>query len=104
MIVKRDRSAVKYQDVKDQYVALANHIGMKSCVVVELEELLEQCKDVAKEPEGGQVFVKTLGEIDRKIDRLMDALAESSDMIITYVNYAIERLVRQRKKFLSSPP
>ena len=176
VIGKRDRSAGKYQDLKDQHFALTNHFGivpaelwlrcqykldenrqlggrgrgkhtwlsglmkcahcgysvkvnrdgekyylvcsgrsnlgvcdksirvdlreLESCIAAELECLLEQCPDVEAETGWDQEAAKALEEIDRKIDRLMDALAESSDMSMGYINRTVERLEDQRKKLL----
>ena len=172
VIGKRDRSAGKYQDLKEQRFSLANHYGLvasdvwlccqykldenrqlggkgrgkhtwlsglmkcaqcgysikvnrdgekyylvcsgrsnlnicdksirvdlrslESCVAAELEQLLAQCPDVEAENSGNQEVRQRLEEIDRKIERLMDALAESTDVTMTYINRTIQRLENQR--------
>ena len=172
VIGKRDRSAGKYQDLKEQRFSLANHYGLiasdvwlccqykldenrqlggkgrgkhtwlsglmkcahcgysikvnrdgkkyylvcsgrsnlnvcdksirvdlrslESCVAAKLEQLLAQCPDVEAENSGDHEVRQRLDEIDRKIERLMDALAESTDVTMTYINRTIQRLENQR--------
>ena len=177
IIGKRDRSAGKYQDLKDQNFALSNHLGiipadiwlqcqykldknrqigqtgkgknswlsglmkcascgysvkinrdgekyylicsgrsnlgicdqsirvnlkeLEASVAAELERLLAQCPDVEAEAVKEQKFSNLLAEIEQKIDHLMDALAQSSDISMNYVNRAIERLEKQRSELLA---
>lgn len=174
LIGKRDRSAGKYQDVHDQRLVPANHLGLLSsalwlecqykldenrqlggssrgkhtwlsgllkcascgysvkvnrdgqkfyllcsgrsnlglcrqsirvnlreleCEVAgELERLLAACPDA--EDNAGDPYAGELAELDRKIDRLMDALSESSDLSMTYINRTVERLEAQRQALL----
>lgn len=176
IIGKRDRSANKYQDLKDQHFSLASHLGvipstlwlacqykldenhqlgnagrgkhtwlsglmkcascgysvkvnrnkekfylfcsgrsnlglcsqsihvdlrgLESSVAAELERLLAQCPDEAVQSGEGQELAQELAAIDQKIDRLMSALAESSDMAMPYVNRTISRLEGQRQALL----
>ena len=173
---KRDRSANKYQDLKDQHFSLANHAGIISSklwlacqykldenhqlgnagrgkhtwlsglmkcaccgysvkvnrdkekfylfcsgrsnlgacsqsirvdlrglersVAAELERLLDQCPDEAVQSQEGQELAQELSAIDQKIERLMSALAESSDVSMPYVNRTIARLEEQRQAIL----
>jgi len=175
LIGRRDRSAGKYQDVRDQHLSPANHMGLVSTEVwlacqyklddnrrlggngrgkytwlsgllkcascgysvkvnrdgkkfylvcsgrsnlnlckqsihvdlreleetlsVELERLLSECPDA--EDETDDPCSAELVEIDRKIDRLMDALAESSEMSMVYINKTVERLEAQRRELLN---
>lgn len=177
MIVgKRDRSAGKYQDLKDQRFSLANHYGLipsslwlacqykldanfrlggrgrgkhtwlsglmkcancgysvkvlkekeryylvcsgrsnlglcsqsirvdlralEASVEAELERLLAECPDVEAEGPGDGGTAAALAGLDRKIDRLMLALAESSDLTMPYVNRTICRLEEERSALL----
>lgn len=176
IIGKRDRSAGKYQNLKEQHFSLANHFGiipsglwlqcqykleknhqlggsgrgkhtwlsgllkcahcgysvkvnrngqkyylvcsgrsnlgicdssiranlqeLEDSVAAELEKLLEQCPDVEAEVGQDQEMAREAADIDRKIDRLMDALAESSDMSMAYINRTIERLEQRRQALL----
>ena len=175
LIGRRDRSAGKYQDVRDQHLTPANHMGLVSTEVwlacqyklddnrrlggngrgkytwlsgllkcascgysvkvnrdgkkyylvcsgrsnldlckqsirvdlreleknisVELERLLSECPDAADEPDDPSSA--ELAEIDRKLDRLMDALAESSEMSMVYINRTVGRLEAQRRELLN---
>lgn len=178
LIGKRDRSAGKYQDVKEQHLSLANHYGLipadlwlrcqykldqnrqigrsgkgqhtwlsglmkcascgysvkvlkdgekyylicsgrsnlKVChqsiridlrtleenVAGELERLLVQCPDVKPEEDDDRELTDKLAEIDRKIDRLMDALAESDQLSMPYVNRTIQRLEEEKATLLQN--
>ncbi len=66
----------------------------------ELEKLLEACPDVEETGAEGRQLVNTLSAIDRKIDRLMSALAESSEVTMPYINRTIEGLEGQRRAVL----
>lgn len=174
MIGRRDKSAGKYQDVKDQHLFISNHIGiipsslwltcqykldlnqqvgnsgrgkhswlsglmkcascgysvklnkdgdkyylicsgrsnLKLChqsihvnireledsVASEIEALLNKCPETAEAKDSGNI--KEIEGIDQKIDRLMDALAESNDLSMAYINRTIERLAAQREKLV----
>jgi len=74
--------------------------GLEGSVAAELERLLAQCPEEAAQPEEEQELAKELTAIDQKIDRLMDALAESSDLAMPYVNRTISRLEEQRQALL----
>ena len=74
--------------------------GLEHSVATELERLLAQCPDEAVPSEEGQELAQELASIDQKIDRLMSALAESSDMAMPYVNRTISRLEAQRQALL----
>lgn len=72
---------------------------LEECVANELEGLLEECPPAVEEcgPTGVELAME---EVERKIDRLMDALAESSTLTMEYVNRAIGRLEEQRARLL----
>ena len=174
VVGKRDRSAGKYQDLKDQQFSLANHCGvipsqlwldcqhkldrnrqlggrgrgkhtwlsglmkcakcgysikvnrdkekyyllcsgrsnlglcdstiqvglreLESSTAAELERLLCQCPEADEQME--RETASELAAIDRKIDRLMTALAESSDLSMRYINHTVKRLEEQRQELL----
>lgn len=176
IIGKRDRSANKYQDLKNQHFSLASHCGvipsalwlacqykldenhqlgnagrgkhtwlsglmkcascgysikvnrdkkrfylscsgrsnmglcsqsihvdlrsLESSVAAELERLLAQCPDETIQSSEGQELAQELAAIDQKIERLMSALIESSDLSMPYVNRTISRLEEQRQTLL----
>ena len=177
VIGKRDRSAGKYQDLKDQTFSLANHYGIISAdlwlrcqykldknrqlgrsgqgkhtwlsgllkcadcgysikvsqdgkkyylacsgrynlgiceqsiridlrgleesIAAELERMLEQCPDVTAQAARDQEYSGELEEIDRKINRLIDALSQSDAVSVPYINAALKRLDEQRKDVLA---
>ena len=177
MIVgKRDRSAGKYQDLRDQHFSLANHYGilpselwlrcqykldrnrqlggagrgkhtwltgllkcakcgysvkvnrdrdkyylvcsgrsnlglcdasiradlraLENSAAVELEKLLAECPHMEEDVEENRETAQALAQIDQKIDRLMTALAESSDLTMPYINRTVSKLEEQRKELL----
>lgn len=176
VVGKRDRTANKYNDLKDQHFSLANHFGLissdlwlhcqykldgnrqlgqsgkgkhtwlsglmkcadcgysikvnrskdkyyltcsgrsnlgvceqsirvelptlEASVAQELEKLLDQCPDVDIASAADQEALAAVAVIDQKIDRLMSALAESSDLSMPYINRTIERLEQDRQKLL----
>lgn len=176
LIGKRDRSAGKYQDLKEQHLSLANHFGivstdlwltcqykldmnqqigrkgrgkhtwlsglmkcahcgysikvnrdgskyylvcsgrsnlgacdksirvdlreLENSIMAELETLLDQCPDVENEIEQEREISKQLEEIDQRIERLMNALSQSNDMSMVYVNRTIARLEKEREGLL----
>ena len=73
---------------------------LEANVAGELERILRECPDPDAANHTGQEFSEAISEIDRKIDRLMEALAESSDLSMTYINRTIERLEKQRRELL----
>lgn len=71
---------------------------LERAVEEELERLLAECPD---EEEPGEVgAAEELEAIDRKIERLMSALAESSDISMPYINRAVGRLEKARRALL----
>lgn len=74
--------------------------GLERSVAAELERLLAQCPDEVVQSQEGQELAQELSAIDQKIERLMSALAESSDMSMPYVNRTIARLEEQRQALL----
>lgn len=176
VVGKRDRSAGKYQDLKEQHFSLSNHYGtvpsevwlpcqykldsnrqlggkgrgkhtwlsgllkcrncgysvkvnqdkkksylvcsgrsnlglcdqsirvdlreLEASVETELERLLSECPDLEAEPQKDGESSGALAAIDQKIDRLMSALAESSDLTMPYINRTIQRLEGQRRTLL----
>ena len=73
---------------------------LEDCVEAELGKLLEECPDMDEKEEKRQEITTALAEIDRKIDRLMAALTESSALSMSYINRTIEQLEGQRKALL----
>ena len=73
---------------------------LEASVKAELERLLAECPDMEESAAEGPELAQELDQIDRKIDRLMSALAESTDLTMPYVNRTIEKLEAQRSGLL----
>ena len=73
---------------------------LEAAVEAELERLLAECPAL-EEPGGGEPeAARALEDIDGKIDRLMAALAESSDLTMPYINRTVARLEARRRELL----
>lgn len=68
----------------------------------ELEKLLARCPGVEEGAGERGEIVRELGDIDRKIQRLMAALTESSALSMTYINRTIETLEARRQQLLGA--
>lgn len=73
---------------------------LEACVEAELEELLAECPDTEAGPAEDREAAQALAQIDQKIERLISALAESSDLTMPYINRTIEKLEKQREELL----
>ena len=73
---------------------------LEASVEIELEKLLEACPEVEADTAEEQETAQMLHQIDRKIEHLMAALAESSSLTMSYINRTVERLERQREELL----
>lgn len=73
---------------------------LEAAVEAELERMLAECPDVEEGAAEDQETVRALGQIEKKIERLMSALAESTDLTMPYVNRTIEKLELQRSELL----
>ena len=73
---------------------------LESAVEAELEKLLAECPDVEEPVTEDQETARALAQIDQKIERLISALAESSDLTMPYINRTIEKLEGQRSELL----
>ena len=74
---------------------------LERCVERELEALLEQCPQEQEQDRPPEGVERALEALERKMDRLVEALAESSDLTVQYVNRTMERLEEQRRKLLA---
>lgn len=68
---------------------------------LQMKEVLANCPDEASCPDT-QVSAQTALEIDRKIERLVGALAESGDIAVVYISKQIEKLHKEREALLKS--
>lgn len=73
---------------------------LEASVEAGLEQLLAECPAMEQDMEETQETVRTLAQIDQKIERLMSALAEGSDLTMPYINRTIEKLETQRGELL----
>ena len=73
---------------------------LEACVEAELEKLLAECPDTEAGPAEDREAAQALAQIDQKIERLISALAESSDLTMPYINRTIEKLEKQRGELL----
>ena len=72
--------------------------ALEAAVASELERLLSECPDVELKEAADHTLPNAVADIDRKIDRLMVALAESTDLTMPYVNRTIQHLEQARQK------
>lgn len=74
--------------------------ALEASVEAELERLLAECPDVKEPPADARAHSEALAEIERKIDRLISALAASSDLAMPYINRTIQKLESRRQELL----
>ncbi len=74
---------------------------LESAVEAELEGMLAQCPDAAFPQEREREAASALAAIDGKIERLVAAIAEGSELTIPHINRAIQKLEQQRGEILA---
>ena len=74
---------------------------LEAAVAAELEPLLAQCPQAARQGPEDSAAKRGLAAIDRKIDRLMQALAQSSAVTMPYINRTIAALEEERRALLA---
>lgn len=82
----------------------AMHIDLRELerqIGLQLKDILESCpaEDTCS---GSQVSAQAVLEIDRKIERLVGALAESGDIAAGYISKQIEKLHKEREALMDS--
>lgn len=87
-----DKFHITYKEIED-------------AVQVELEKVIKECGSVS-EPEGEAVLGDNslkmeIARIDEKIGRLVQSLAEATDVVMEYINREIGRLDKQKKVLLA---
>lgn len=107
--------SVKVNRIKDKYYMVCSgrsNLGLcdvsirvdlralEVSVEQELEQLLDECPDTPREDMENHELLDELALVEQKIDRLISALAESSDLSMPYINRAIERLEQERQGLL----
>lgn len=74
---------------------------LEGAVEAELEALLAECPaDNATGSPADQEAAASIAKIEQKIDRLMSALAESTDLSMQYINRELARLEKTRQEIL----
>ena len=73
--------------------------ALERAVAEELDWLLERCPQEEIAPENPETK-QALSEIDRKMERLMAALTESSALTMKYINQTIQTLEERRAELL----
>lgn len=71
-------------------------------VEAQIERMLEECPADTAEQKKDDVYAKQLEELDRRVDRLMDAFAESCDLTPAYLQRALSRLETERQALLET--
>ena len=74
--------------------------ALEAGVAAELEALLAECPAIPPQRQEDQETGRALEEIDRRIDRLMEALSQGNAPTISYINRTVEKLEGQRQKLL----
>ena len=72
---------------------------LEEAVADKLKEILAQCPDEEIYPEES-ASAQEIQQIDTRIERLVNAIAESGAVSISYINAQIEKLHRQREQLL----
>jgi len=79
------------------------HISLKeleSCIAQQLQTFLDECPAEEVYPVQDTETANELQQIDERIERLVNALAESSCVSVTYISAQIDRLHKQREQLL----
>ena len=72
---------------------------LEVAIADKLKEILDQCPEEEIYPEENN-FSQEIQQINARIGRLVNALAESSTISISYINTQIEKLHHQRERLL----
>ena len=75
--------------------------ALEAGVAAELEALLAECPAIPPQRQEDQETGRALEEIDRKIDRLMEALSQGNAPAMCYINRTVQKLEVQRQKLLA---
>ena len=82
-------------------VVRVNLTELENIVQVEIERMMEECPVAAVETKE-DTWTKQLEEIDRRVDRLLDAFAESAEMPVDYLHRAMARFEKERQGILEA--
>ena len=73
---------------------------LEASVEAELERLLAECPDVEEDAAEDRELTQELERIGQKIQRLMEALTESTELTMPYINRTVEELEARRREVL----
>ena len=104
---------VRDSSTQKRYLICSGRTNMASCsahinvnlnelevaIADKLKEILDQCPEEEIYPEENN-FSQEIQQINARIERLVNALAESSTISISYINTQIEKLHHQRERLL----
>lgn len=75
--------------------------ALEASIEEELEQLLQRCPSLPPEHDPADLEAnRAIEKIDQKINRLIAALAESSDITTSYINHALSDLDKDRQAIL----
>ena len=77
---------------------------MNRLIANELQRILDACPAELPSVSEDHAQAKAVLEIEQKIDRLVNALAESSDVAVVYISKMIEKLHAEREQLLHTAP
>lgn len=83
-------------------VIRVNLAELENAVQMEIERMMEEWPATVTEPKAEDTWTKQLEEIDRRVDRLLDAFAESADMPADYLHRAMARFEKERQGILEA--
>jgi len=75
---------------------------LENSIAGELEKILGECPDIEAETITNQELSDKIEHIDRKIENLIEALSEGSDVTMAYINKTIKRLEKERMDLLDN--
>ena len=77
---------------------------LETHIANELQHILDACPAELPSVNEDHAQAKAVLEIEQKIDRLVNALAESSDVAVVYISKMIEKLHAEREQLLHTAP
>lgn len=75
--------------------------ALEEAVEGEIVKMLQELPTELPQQQEDSSYTRQLEEVDRRIDRLMDAFSESADLPVSYLKRALGRLERERQNILT---
>ena len=103
LVDKQHRSLIcsgRYNLARCDAVIRARLTELEDAIEGEIEKMLRELPVELPRRQEDDACTRQLEEVDRRIDRLMDAFAESSDLPASYLKRALARLEEERKTIL----